>query len=525
MSPVFKLSFGLGVLLVIGGAAWWTSSSPATPPAASPSPLGGEGRVRGDVAAEKSWHMFGGSLARNMANPEAANLPEKWDVEKKLNVKWAADLGSQSYGNPTIFGGKIFLGTNNGGPRNPKIQGDKGVVMCFNEADGQFLWQIVHDKHPAGRVVDWPEQGICSSPFVEGDRIYYVSNRCELICATTEGLKAGNVGVTDEEYKDPTEGDIVWRLDMMKDLGVSPHNLAVCCPLVVGDNIFIITGNGHDESHENIPNPQAPSFICVNKKTGKPVWTNNTPSPRVLHGQWSNPCYAVIGGVPQVIFAGGDGWLRAYDPPTGKDLWSFDCNLKSAVYKLGGKGTRNYIIATPVVWNEKVYIHTGQDPEHGDGVGHLWCIDPKGKTGDISAKSDNLEPGNPENKGTGLVWHVGGEKDGDLDWHRSMSTACIHDGILYMAQLYGVIVAIEAETGKKLWEHDTLSQIWGSCYYADGKIYVGDEEGDVLVFKAGREKKLLGKYDMKGSVLSTPVAVGDTLYVMTKNKLYALKKQ
>jgi outer membrane protein assembly factor BamB len=521
MDSVMKIVVACITLGCLGTAAWFVSASTSADPAVAPPPL----VAKPTTLDAKTWLMYGGTLARNMVSTEATNLPEKWDVDKKENVRWFVELGSQSYGAPTFAGGKLYLGTNNGGPRNPKIQGDKGVVMCFNESDGSFNWQIVHDKHPAGRVVDWPEQGICSSPYIEGDRIYYVSNRCELVCATTAGLKAGNVGMKDEQYKDETEGDIIWLLDMMKELGVHPHNLAVCSPIVVGDLIFIVTGNGHDESHENIPSPQAPSFICVNKKEGKVVWTNNTPSPKVLHGQWSNPCYGVIGGVPQVIFAAGDGWLYAFDPPTGKVLWQFDCNLKAAVYKLGGKGTRNYIIGTPVIWEDRIYINTGQDPEHGDGVGHLWCINPKGKSGDISIKNDNLDPKAAENKDSGLVWHVGGEKDGDLAWHRSMSTASIHDGILYMPQLYGMISALDARTGEKLWEHDTLSNIWGSCYYADGKVYCGTEEGDILVFKAGREKQLVGKYDMKGSVLSTPVAVGDTLYVMSKNRLYALKKQ
>jgi outer membrane protein assembly factor BamB len=521
MNALTKLTLACLVLVCLGSLAWLS-----TPPAAVAPPVVVNTTTTSHEA--KTWIMFGGTLSRNMVSTEAANLPEKWDADKKENVKWITELGSQSYGNPTLAGGKIFLGTNNGGQRNPKIEGDKGVVMCLNESDGAFQWQLVHDKHPAGRVVDWPEQGICSSPYIEGDRIYYVSNRCELVCATVGGLKAGNVGVTDEQYKDPTEGDIIWKIDMMAQLGVHPHNLAVCSPIVVGDLLYIVTGNGHDESHENIPAPQAPSFICVNKKDAKVVWTNNTPSPKVLHGQWSNPCYGTIGGVAQVIFAAGDGWLYAFEPPTGKILWRFDCNPKEAVYKLGGKGTRNYIIGTPVIWEDKVYINTGQDPEHGDGVGHLWCIDPKGKTGDITPKNDNFDPNDPANKGSGLVWHVGGpSKDNpdDLDWHRSMSTACIHDGILYMPQLYGVIAALDARTGKKLWDHDTLAQIWGSCYYADGKVFCGTEEGDILVFKAGKEKQLLGKFDMKGAVYSTPVAVGDTLYVMTKNRLYALKKQ
>lgn len=476
--------------------------------------------------APKTWPMFGGTPDRNMVNHIDKGIPAEWDVDKNKNILWFAELGSQSYGNPVVSGGKVFLGTNNGNPRDPAIKGDRGNLMCFRASDGRFLWQIVHDKLPAGRVNDWMEQGVCSSPLVEGDKVYYVSNRGEVICATTEGLSAGNVGVKDEQYKGVEHGDIVWRLDMMKELAVFQHNMASCSPLLAGDTLMIITGNGHDESHENIPSPQAPSFLGVDKKTGKVIWSSNLPGDKILHGQWSNPCYAVIGGVPQVIFCGGDSWMYGLDPTNGKLLWKFDCNPKNSVYKLGGKGTKNEIIGTPVVYENKIYLAVGQDPEHGDGVGHIWCIDPAGKTGDISPKNDNFDPKAPENKGSGLVWHYGGTKeDGELKWHRSMSTAALHNGLMYICTLHGFVSCFDANTGQHYWTHDTLSNIWGSCYVVDGKVYIGTEEGDILVFAEGKELKLLAKNDMKGSVLSTPIVADGVLYVMTKNRLYAIKQK
>ena len=133
------------------------------------------------------WHMWGGTPQRNMINTVEKNIPATWDVTTGKNIKWVAQLGSQSFGNPVVAGGKIFVGTNNQSQRQPKVKGDKGVVMCFREADGKFLWQNVHDKLAAGRVNDWPKQGICSTCNVDGNRVYYVSNRCELVCADVEG--------------------------------------------------------------------------------------------------------------------------------------------------------------------------------------------------------------------------------------------------------------------------------------------------------------------------------------------------
>ena len=75
----------------------------------------------------------------------------------------------------------------------------------------------------------------------------------------------------------------------------------------------------------------------------------------------------------------GDGWLYAYDCRNGKIIWRFDSNNKETTYPT----TRNELIATPVVVDNLLYIANGQDPEHGEGLGHLWCIDIT-KTGDVS---------------------------------------------------------------------------------------------------------------------------------------------
>ena len=93
--------------------------------------------------------MWGGTADRNMIS-NMKGLPTSWDVKNKKNVKWVAQLGSQTYGNVVVAGGVVFVGTNNEGLRDPKITGDKGILMAFRESDGTFLWQMVHDKLAAG---------------------------------------------------------------------------------------------------------------------------------------------------------------------------------------------------------------------------------------------------------------------------------------------------------------------------------------------------------------------------------------
>ena len=458
------------------------------------------------IPAAAETAMWGFTPSRNLVSDEK-NLPEKWDAETGLNVKWTATLGSQTYAGPVIIGGKVFVGTNNQGRRNPKLTGDRGVIMAFRESDGEFLWQSTHTKLPAGRVNDWPQQGICSTPFIENDRLYYISNRAEVVCVDTEGFMDGeNDGpFTEETDTSEIDGDIIWKYDMIEELEVFPHNLATCSPVGAGDLLFVETSNGVDEGHVHIPSPFAPSFIALNKNTGELVWEDASPAENILHGQWSNPAYGVINGKPQVIFPGGDGWIYSLEPETGKLIWKFDCNPKDSVWELGGRGTRNNIISTPVIWEDKVYISVGQDPEHGEGVGHLWVIDATGE-GDITE--------------TGAVWHRG-----DEDFHRTMSTVAIEDDLLYIADLSGFVYCLDANTGEHHWTYDTFAAIWGSTFVADGKIYIGDEDGDVAILKAGKEKELIFETNMGSAVYTTPVAKDGVLYIASRNMLFAIAMQ
>jgi outer membrane protein assembly factor BamB len=462
--------------------------------------VGAPPAARASGGPSGDWPMWGGSPERNMVS-EMKGLPTTWDIQAKKNVRWVASLGSQSYGNPVVSGGKVFLGTNNEGLRDPKQPGDRGVLIAFRESDGEFLWQITHEKLGSGRVNDWPYQGVASSPLVEGDRLYYVSNRCELIAVDTEGFRDGeNDGpYQDEKLTGEHDGDVVWKLDMMDELGVFPHNLANSSPVVHGELIYISTANGQDESHVHIPSPRAPATIAVDKKTGKVVWEDASPGDRILHGQWAALTIAEIGGVLQAIHPQGDGWVRGFDAKTGQKLWEFDTNPKDSVWPK----TRNELIATPVVYEGLVFIGNGQDPEHGEGSGHFYAIDAT-KRGDITE--------------SGRVWHYDKIR-------RTISTAAIRDGILYVADFSGFLHALDAKTGQPFWVHDMLAAVWSSPLLADGKVYLGDEDGDVVVLGHGKQKKLLAENNLGSSVYATAVPANGRLYIMNRNQLWALEEK
>ncbi len=511
---------------------------------------------------KQDWPQWGGSFHRNNT-PDAKDLPTEWDIESGENILWSSPLGSQTYGNPVIANGKVYVGTNNHHAylsRFPK-EVDLGVLLCFDEKTGEFLWQHSNQKLPTGRVHDWPDQGICAAAYADGNRVWYVSSRGEVVCLDAEGFRDGknNGPFTSEDNENKNEADVIWKYDMMGGLGVSQHNMCNSSLTCVGDVLFVNTSNGVDESHTNIPAPNAASFFAINKETGEVLWSDKSPGLNILHGQWSSPAYGVFGGQPQVLFGGGDGWLYSFDPAGdgkggSKLLWKFDCNPKESRYSVSGRSERNHLIGTPVIYNGWVYIGVGEDPEHGEGNGHLWCIDPT-KRGDVSPTLPvdaqgqpitNLGDGtrrlqliNPNqgekaipNPNSAVIWHFTGDdtnKNGEVDFeeemHRTCGTVAIKDDLLFIADFSGIFHCLDAKTGKSHWHYDMFAAAWGSPLIADGKVYIGDEDGDIAIFKLSPKMEMIAEVSCGNSVYSTPVVANNVLFISNKSTLFAIGKK
>ncbi len=440
------------------------------------------------TSALHDWPMLGGRPDRNMVSEEKG-LPLTWDVWQKKNVKWTADIGTNNYGTPVVSGGRVFIGTNNEKPRDPAVKGDKGVLMCFSEADGTFLWQAVHDKLTTGEREDQPRFGVVSTPSVIGDYLYFVSNRAELVCRTAK------------------DGRAVWMLDMKKELGISPLQASNSSPLVVGDLVFVVTGQGADYRTRKVKNPTAPSFIAVDRVTGKVVWQDSSPGDRILWGQWGSPAYGVVEGNPQVAFPGGDGWLYAFEPATGKLRWKFNCKVHEKPRADGQPETFNQLVATPVYSGHRVLIAVG-DPETSPDKGCLRAIDAR-QLGDVTKSAE--------------LWRVEGD-----DFWTSLSSVAVHEGLVFATDINSYVNCFELATGKRLWREDLLSSVWGSPLVADERVYVQTGDGEVVIFQAGREKKRLAINNVVPKKANsefchgTVVAANGTLYLTGERKLFAI---
>ena len=501
-----------------------------------------------NAADQPQW---GQAWTRNMVSEERG-LPSEFDPQSGRNVRWTARLGSESHSTPVIADGRVYIGTNNDEPRDPKHQGDRGVLMCFDESDGRLLWQLVVPKRDEDPFLDWPKSGISSPATVEGERVYIMSNRAEVLCLDVRGLANGNDGPFKDEAAHmtappldapkkpepgaaieprialpsaglekllepgPLDADILWRFDLVANAGIWPHDGAHSSILVHGDHLYVNTGTGVDNTHRAIRRPDAPSLIVLEKSTGRLLARDDEKiAPRIFHCTWSSPSLGKVDGRERIFFAAGDGVLRAFEPlaetpPEGEvrklqKVWEFDPDPgapKENVHRFTSnrrEGPSN-VFGMPVVVGDRLFFAGGGDIWWGKNSAWLKCIKTTG-TGDITSSAE--------------VWSYPLEK-------HVMSTPAVHDGLLYIADMGRKLHCIDAATGERVWTHEVKGECWASPYVADGKVYLGTRRGDFWILAAGREKKVLGSVELKSPVSATATAANGAIYIATMTHLFAL---
>jgi len=461
---------------------------------------------------------------------DETGLIEDFDIQTGRNVKWVATLGSETWATPTVAQGRVFLGTNNDPPRDPRHKGDRAILLCLDEKDGSLLWQLVVPKLGPDVYLDWPRSGVVSPATIEGDRVYVVTNRGEAVCLDIEGQRNGNDGPYLDEGRhmvpDPNkpldvtaiDADILWLYDIPNQAGTWPHDGAHASILIDGDFLYINTSNGVDNTHAKIRRPEGPSLIVLDKKTGRLLARDHEGiGPRIFHSTWSSPAMGVVDGRKVIFFCGGDGVVYGFEPlkaapPEGrveslKRVWRFDPDPTGpkenvSQYLRNREVSPSNIKSMPVLHDNRLYITVGGDIWWGKSQAWLKCIDAT-RTGDVTDSA--------------LIWSY------DLKDH-CCSTPAVHEGLVYVADCGRMIHCVDAKTGQVCWTHETKGDIWASTLVADGKVYVGTNRRDFWILAAGREKKVLSTVQMDSAVSATPTAANGVVYVATMRKLYALKK-
>ena len=460
------------------------------------------------------WPMRGRNNNRNAVVPAEVG-PLDWQVPGRdagsRNVRWSAALGSLSHGDPVVSGGLVWVGTNNRHPRDPLQKQDAGVLMCFDERDGKFLYQYLSPRLPGGYKVDWPMSSQGGSPLIEKDRLWFCNTRHEVICLDIAPLQS--------RTGDPT---VVWKVDMREQLGVVPRpvmlgsNVSQCSIASHRNWIYINTTNG-------VPAPNAPSLICLDKQTGQVKWQDNSPGNNLIEVQHGSPLMAEIQGRAQVIMGQGDGWMRGFDALTGEVLWKFDINPKSAKRKgIRRRYEWNDLVAMPVFHEGRIYFAIGKHYEATGGPGRVCCVDPT-KTGNISSELDDGDGQSRPNPNSGLVWEYEGGTKGEDEMRQTLSSVAIHQGLLFVPDTNGLFHCVDAATGKGIWIHDLLGNTFCSPLIVGNKVYMA-AESTLFVFEVSREKQVLAQSETIHSMEASPVYANGVLFLTTHQQLLAIRE-
>ncbi len=489
--------------------------------------------------------QWGEAWTRNMVSNEKG-LPDSFDTKTGQHVKWSVPLGTQTHSTPIVAHGHVYIGTNNGAPRDPRHEGDRGVLMCFDEKNGKLIWQLVVPKREEDPYFDWPEAGISSPATVEGDRVYIVSNRGEVMCLDALGMANGNDGSYTNEAAHfvpraaaspvpgtnnpagttvgaapqsvgPLDADIIWLFDLTKGAGIWSHDAAHSSILIHGDYLFLNTGTGVDNTHKRIRTPDAPSLVVLDKHTGRLVARDEEHiAPNIFHNTWCSPSFAKVNGNSLIFFGGGNGILYAFDatiprrdtgsePKVLQKVWQFDFDPdapKTNVHRFNGnrhEGPSNFY-GMPVFKDDRIYVAGGGDLWWGKNEAWLKCIDATKKGNETDSR---------------LIWSYPLQK-------HVLSTPAVYNGMVFIADCGRKFHCVDAQTGNALWTHDVEGEVWASPLVADGKVYIGTRSGAFYVFGADKEKKLLSRTQLEAPISGTETAANGVLYVATMSHLYAL---
>jgi outer membrane protein assembly factor BamB len=417
-------------------------------------------------------------------------------AQQPLQVLWKTRVGSMS-SSPTVVGNAILVGSNY--RTKPGPGGDGGALLCFDKKTGALLWEQRHARLPE-RIHDMPGQGITGSPVVEKGRLFYVTNRWELICCRFDADA-------------PKLAPVLWKRDLSADgfpraAGDSYYSLPT--PVVVGDLVVASTGNGTMFGYTSlgkpfVPKPKAPSIVACKIETGKVAWSANVSGDDLMYGQWSSPALWHAGKEPRIVFPGGDGKMHMLDT-AGKLLWLVDLNYPDATRWNGKHGTRSFAVNAPTIRGSRAYVAITQDMEtYIHGTNAICAVD-------LDDKTPNAER---------VVWRFRKRQ-----MHGVFGKLLVDDSDrLFALAIDGELLCVDVKTGRELGSQRLSdAQRFGSPTLIGGKLVVStDETLSTLAAEPKMTKLRDDVVEEEGFIIGAPRFEDGVVYVVTSRYLMAIR--
>jgi outer membrane protein assembly factor BamB/protein tyrosine phosphatase (PTP) superfamily phosphohydrolase (DUF442 family) len=428
-------------------------------------------------AAAGSWPSFRGPNASGVADGQ--NLPDEWNPKTGQNILWRTPLPGLAHSSPIVWGNTIYVTTAiSADPKatfKPGLYGDgdasqdrsrhKWMIYALDKRSGKVLWERVAFEGEPREKRHLKATYANSTPATDG--------RIVVAWFGSQGIYAYGVN-----------GRFLWQVDLGRlDLGAYDIPTvewgSASSPIIWKDLVILQCDTLTD------------SFIvALNANTGETVWKTD----RDELPSWGTPTVATTSKGDELI-ANASNFIRGYDPRTGKELWRL------------GKSSK-ITAPTPIFADDVLVFASGRGPERPIFVVRA------GARGDLTL---------PENKTSSdaIVWSRTGRGS-------YMPTPLIYKGILYVLNNSGVFDAYNLKTGAELYRQRLPlvgNGFSASPVAADDKIYLSNEDGDILVVAAGEKFAHVATNSLGELLMATPALSDGVMYVRTAQSVFAIGRK
>jgi outer membrane protein assembly factor BamB len=430
------------------------------------------------IASDKgSWPSFRGPHASGIA--EGQNLPDEWNSKTGQNILWHTPIPGLAHSSPVVWGNRIFVTT--AVSSDPKASFRPGLYGDGDASTDRSVqrWMIYALDKQSGKVL-WERAAYEGTPI---DKRHIKSTYANST-PTTDGRIVvawfGSQGL----YAYDVNGKPLWKVDLGRlDLGaydIPTYEWGPASSPIIWKDLVILQCD-----------TQADSFIIAfDANTGRAVWKTN----RDEIPSWGTPTVVATSKGEELV-ANASNFIRGYDPRTGKELWRLGRSSKITA-------------PTPIFSDDMLVVVSGRGPERPIFVVKA------GARGDLTL---------PEGKTSSdtVIWSRTGRGS-------YMPTPLIYNGILYVLANNGTFDAYNLKTGQEIYRQRLPlvgSGFSASPVAADGKIYLSNEDGEILVVSAGEKFNHIATNSMGELLMATPALSDGVMYVRSSQSLFAIARK
>ncbi len=424
--------------------------------------------------ADGSWPSFRGPNASGVADGQG--LPDRWNGKTGENILWRTAIPGLAHSSPIVWGDRVFItsaiGSKPGATFKPGLYGDgdasedrsrhKWMLYAIDKLTGKIAWERVAFEGEPRNKRHIKSTYASASPATDG--------RIVVAWFGSQGVHAYDVS-----------GNRLWAVDLGRvDMGaydIPSYEGGPASSPIIWNGLVLLQCD-----------TQADSFVlALDAATGKTVWK----TARQELPSWGTPTVISAGGRDELVTNAAN-YIRGYDPRTGAELW-----------RLGGSS--KITAPTPIFADGLIVVASGRRPERP-----IFAVRP-GARGDLTLGKD-------QTSSPAVPWSKTGRGS-------YMPTPLAHGGILYVLNNDGVFDAYEVQTGKEIYRQrlDPVgSGFSASPVAADRRIYLSNEDGEMLVVAAGREFRLIATNRIGELLMATPALSDGVMYVRSASAVFAI---